>query len=454
MTLQETLEHSLRSASLPRFERSPAMVPEVAHSLIARYGDGDVPRKTAEELAALLRRVERSGFDWAKVGPADRLDVAWILWDGAKPPAEKEAFLRAFLDWIDTPWRKVQATRLAAVWANRFDPRARSIHSVADWLKERAAQLIEPWPLLAAEFDIFSCEEAPENLAAAFLAARERGKSSFRGLGLRGRAARGGLAWAALGATARRVEGRAADNPELALRLVDFATELQREDRVVGAAARREVEIAVAEAVLLPWHDAAPIEAIKERIIVYLAEHHGDVRTNAGIWSRVRPPARAILHDWLKRRTVATFFSIAGQTKAGAAQLRARKEFWMARLDRIDDAWFVGASQSLAAFGGERLGCGRLAGAKPEQCAMILKMKGMTIVETSYDEFESVWLAGNSLAPPPDHRPNHYYWPASFATGADFSSGYAKDGGEHWQERLTDFIEKHAGAPRPRADAQ
>ena len=52
-------------------------------------------RKSASALEALLRRLRLARYDWDKVYSADRLDVAWVLWEGTIPPAEHEAFLRA-----------------------------------------------------------------------------------------------------------------------------------------------------------------------------------------------------------------------------------------------------------------------------------------------------------------------------------------------------------------------
>ena len=72
---------------------------DVARLLVERYGDGQC-RKSAAELESLLGRLRHVRFGWEKVEPDDRLNVAWVLWSGANPPAQYPAFLNDFLDWL------------------------------------------------------------------------------------------------------------------------------------------------------------------------------------------------------------------------------------------------------------------------------------------------------------------------------------------------------------------
>ena len=104
----------------------------VVKRLIERYGSGDTPRKSDSELDALLRRLRKTHYQWESVSPSDRLDIAWVLWRGADPPAEQGCFLHAFLNWVETPWRRVQARRLASAWAVAFDPERSSIRLVGE----------------------------------------------------------------------------------------------------------------------------------------------------------------------------------------------------------------------------------------------------------------------------------------------------------------------------------
>ena len=124
---------STRAAGFPIvFAPAPAKAPDIARLLVERYGESAEPRKSAHALQALLRRLRLARYDWDKVTPADRLDVAWVLWEGPTPPAEHEDFLRRFLNWVELPWRRLQASRLAVSWAAALDPDLKSIRVVGD----------------------------------------------------------------------------------------------------------------------------------------------------------------------------------------------------------------------------------------------------------------------------------------------------------------------------------
>lgn len=457
--LRETLAHSLRSRAPLRFAPPPPVLAEIAGLLVERHGEGDAPRKSPAELKALLERLRLAHHDWDNIRAADRYDIAWVLWDGAEPPAEHATFLAAFLHWAETPWRRFQIRRIAASWADAFDPRLKSIRVVGAWLAARASQLLEPWPALAEKLDIFSLERAPLKLAENFLAADESEQACFDRLGLDKHTEASGLRLEALGAAAELVQGQVTQRPNLAARLAElslhqpaFHPSAGVEQSEQRSARVRSIRVKIAEALLLPWQHKAPADAVKEQIIGDLLGLYGDPRIQEPVWRDLRPPATNIMRRWLKEKTIASFFHLAASKKADdRAQARMRQEFWMSYIDRIDDAWLVADSQSFAALSAPNLGYGRLVGCRPGHCALLLKIGGLTIVESSHADHECVWLAGNELAPPLYHERSHAYCPAMFTTGADFSSGYSCHEGGKWQERLRSFIARHAGICRPKA---
>jgi hypothetical protein len=450
--LLTALAEAREVAFLLRFVPPAAQSPDIADLLVGRYGGGAGSRKSANALQALLRRLRLAQYDWEKVAAADRLDVAWVLWEGPAPPAEHEAFLRGFLHWIETPPRRLQMARLAASWAAAFDPELQSIRVAGEWLVRHAALLPEPWPLLAEEFEIFSVEKGPAALAETFLSVEESAACFFQRLRLPARAAAGGLALEALVAAAASVERRLEREPRLAQRLCDLSllgTAL-RPDIATGRARRRTgaIRLALAEALLLPWQRQAPPPQVKARILAYLLRHYGDARVAREHWTGMRVPAAAIMCRWLTEETVADYFRLAGQAKsANRERLSARKEFWMSRLGQIDDAWLLAGRQSIAALGPDQPAHGVLAGYRPDQTALLLRVSGMTVLESSHEASESIWLAGNRLAPPLYCGEGEPYWPAALVGGADFSSAFGKGKGS-WQERLARFIGDGAGKGR------
>jgi len=457
VTLRAVLQHS-RCAPVPLRFAPPrrAKLPEVADQLLRRYGAGDAPRKSAAELDALLRRLRKADYVWENVHPRDRLTVAWVLWRGPEPPAEKRSFLSAFLKWVETPWRRVQARHLASAWAAAFDPQLASTRLVGEWLAARASQLSDPWSRLAAEFDVFSIEHGPARLATEFLASTESEKSFLDRLRLTGPAAAGGLMLETLGAAASSVEVSLERAPRLALRLIELCCHegAFRPAAMAKAAPRRALSVGlkICEALLLPWQQAEPPEEVRRQILDHLLAHYGDARISDAIWEDLRPPARKIMRGWLKRRTIETFFQMVGETNPGdRGRRQASQRFWTAYQDHVEDAWLLAGPLHFASLKTKRaIGHGRLAGCRSGDSALLLRIRGMTIAETSKFDSCQAWLAHSGFAPSLYCDGTKPYWLAALATGADFSPVYARNGSSSWQDRMHDFIEYHTGLSIPR----
>jgi len=448
--LRDALNQSLRGNPALPFTAPKDLLGPLAKLLIERHGDGGSPRRSARELAALVQRLRLARFDWSKIAAADRLDIAWVLWDRPEPPAEHSEFLNAYLDWVDKPWRRIQACRVAAAWAASFDPRLASIHRVGAWLAARAQRLLPPWPELDEAFAIFSWQRAPGHLAEAFLKSAESDAQFCERWKLSGRVASGGMMLEALGEAASLVEARLPRQPALGERLAAFAMHENgfRPQLAAALSGRaRAIAFKLAEALLVPWHDAAPPEALKRQILGFLLEHYEDARVKTALWEKMRPQAQAVMRLWLIEATIEHFFRLAAASGRDEPQaLRLRRQFWLSYLDRIEDALLIGGSQAVAAQGIGKLGHGRLVGAKADHAALILKIGGLTIVELSHSSRELLWLPGNELAPRIRHRANEYYLPAALATGADYSSAFSSDDDDDWQTRLSAYIERHANA--------
>jgi hypothetical protein len=434
----------------PRFAPPAPKAAEVARLLVERYGEGQEPRKSADALRALLRRLQLVHYDWQRVDPADRLDIAWVLWEGANPPAEHEAFLRDFLVWLEEPNRRYQVARLALTWTATFDRSLPSIRVVGGWLASNAMSLPDPWPQLAKAFDIFSRANGPRFLAEAFLASDDPAARFFKRVRLPARVAAGGLVLETLAAAAESVEQRLAQEPLLGLRLCDLAVWEQTlrvdtaRQRVPARAAA--LRIASAEAMLLPWAFQPPSPDVKAGIMAFLLRYYGDPRVTPKPWALLREPAGAIMRRWLTEETVATYFRLAAKpTSIDKAQLSERSQFWMSRLSQIDEAWLLAGARSIADLGTAQLGCGRLGGCRPDQSALLIRIGGLTILESSHEKSETIWFSGNPFAPPLYRPADEVYWLGSLTRNADFSSAFGHKAGGTWQERLAIFIDRRPG---------
>jgi hypothetical protein len=434
----------------PRFAPATGKAAEIARLLVEQYGEGQEPRKSADALRALLRRLQLARYEWERVDAADRLDVAWVLWEGTNPPAEHDAFLRDFLAWLEASNRRYQAARLAHTWTAAFDRSLHSIRRVGDWLASRATSLPDPWPQLTKEFDIFSLANGPQFLAEAFLASDETAARFFNRVRLPARAAAGGLALETFAAVVESVEQRLAQEPPLGLRLCDFAVweqtlrvDMAKQHIPARAAALR---IATAEAMLLPWEFQPPPPDVKAGIMTFLLRYYGDPRVTRKSWVPLRDPAAGIMRHWLVEETVATYFRLAAKaTSIDRTQLTERRQFWISRLSQIDEAWLLAGPRSIAALGTEQLGFGRLGGCRPDQSALLIRIGRLTILESSHEKSETVWLSGNPFAPPFYRPADEVYWLGSLTRNADFSSAFGHKAGGTWQERLAIFIDRQAG---------
>jgi EH_Signature domain len=431
----------------PPFAPAPPKAAAIARLLVERYGEDQEPRKSADALRALLRRLQLVQYDWTRVDVADQLDVAWVLWEGANPPAEYDAFLRYFLDWLDAPNRRYQAARLALTWAAAFDRSLPSIQVVADWLASHIGRLPEPWPRLVKEFDIFSLGNGPRLLAEAFFKDNETAAGFFKRVRLPARAAAGGLGFETFAAAVENIGQRLARKPLDALRLCDlavwesaFRADMARSHLPARAAALR---IAAAETLLLPWRVQPPPPAVKARIVAFLLRHYGDPRVMPKLWTALREPAAVILRRWLTEETVASYFRLAEKaTSINRTELAERRHFWLSHLSHIDDAWLLAGPRGIANLGAEQPGCGRLGGCRPDQSALLIRIGNLTILELSHEKSEIIWLPGNPLAPSLFRPADEVYWLGSLTRNADFSSAFGHKDGGTWQGRLAIFIER------------
>jgi hypothetical protein len=432
---------------LPPFVAPQALAPRVARLLIERYGENARPSKSLDARQALLRRLRLAHYDWNAVTAADRLDVVWVLWEGPTPPAEHERFLLGFLAWIEKSQRRLQATRLASAWTDAFDPALNSIRVVADWLARHVAWLPAPWPSLAAEFQIFSLEQGPRTLAETFLAGAEAARPFFDQLRLPVGTASSGLGLEILVAAAALVAPRLAREPRLAARLCTLALDENtfRPQAIAARVPQRAGPIrrALAEALLLPWLRTNPAPALRSRILAFLLRHYGDPRVERAHWTDIQAAAAAIMRRWLTEQTVTNYFQLAAQMKsADRAQIAERREFWMQRLDRIDDAWLLSGSGGAALLGPGQPAHGTLGGSRADQSSLLLRVGGVTVLESSHEAHESIWLPGNAQAPVLFRRADQPYWSAALAKSPDFSSAFNQKNNDTWQERLARFIDK------------
>jgi hypothetical protein len=92
----------------------------------------------------------------------------------------------------------------------------------------------------------------------------------------------------------------------------------------------------------LPWQQAAPEDALRERITEFLLKHFKDPRICPENWRKVPDEATSVLRRWLTRIALEQFFEVVDQV-AEAGQWMYRRPFWMSydKANVIEDAWVL-----------------------------------------------------------------------------------------------------------------
>lgn len=96
------------------------------------------------------------------------------------------------------------------------------------------------------------------------------------------------------------------------------------------------------DALLAPWGRSEPGQALRKHLETTLIHGFGDPRIRAGVWSRCKPDARAVMMRWLAGETIEMFFEVI--SKAVTSHMWAdRRGLWMEfyRANRIHEAWFA-----------------------------------------------------------------------------------------------------------------
>jgi hypothetical protein len=430
---------------------TPEHFPAVVAKLVQKYGDDGQVKANPRDLEALLRRLRACRYTWDEVQLRDRLNVAWVLWSAPSLPAEHTAFLDAYLNWLETHWSPTQVKRLASSWAEACDPNLSSLRTVAAWLEARLPRLPEPWRSLGTHFDLFSFDRGPHSLANAFLESTESPEAFFERIQLRGRGAAGGLVLEMLIKAAEATEARLAARQDYAARIIALSMHQgtfrpsARDSRTSDRA--RVARLTLAEALLLPWSKQDPGDATREAIIEHLLRHYGDARLRQAVWEDMRRPARDTMRRWLSAETIEAFFRLMNDMQIeNPHQWRRRRKFWMAYLDHIDHAWLVAGRQGAELARRSELSFGRLSGSRSDHCALMITIRGMTIVDWNHAGSVRIWRPDDPRAPALyGGTDGTKYRLQDLTAPADFECRHTGNDQARWQDRVHEEIRRHTG---------
>lgn len=234
--------------------------------------------------------------------------------------------------------------------------------------------------------------------------------------------------------------------------------------------ATKELNAALAYALLTPWTRSSCTEAHQRSVSALLVARNGDPRLAPQRWAALRsdvlamfPDAKvdasfAVLRRWLIEGSMRAFFELVARTTANRHQWRERTEFWLAYLDTkmISEAWFaLGARARLLAqrfpeleleASGKLTGGGEFAA----KSTLLLTMGDLQIVEWSDNGKARFWDVGDPAAVAPNGKTYDGPRLRELARG---NSLVELSHAVNWQPRFARFIYQKTGIRHPKHGA-
>lgn len=295
------------------------------------------PEKERNLLAReMLGRVERS--DWSGVSTWRVTAGAVAAFDEVRRDAEVLAPLRAFYV------REIEGTEqqsildgLFWVYIESFDPGADHTERLAIALSQRAREFGARISQLLSNFDgLLSPADAVEAVARQMVSSFDP-YTELKKLGFPAPHAPGLLYYAYL-SFLEAIKGR--------LNRTDEQRRLLQWLRPENAQALQQGAAQAIAALLFPWQQVSPPEAVQSHLTESIVGAYGDPRLiHGGVWAAFPPNLRSVLLRWLTREDMRFFCDVITQTQSDH-QWPPRRDFWLRLFEerRIDEAW--------VAFGG------------------------------------------------------------------------------------------------------
>lgn len=234
-------------------------------------------------------------------------------------------------------------------------------------------------------------------------------------------------------------------------------------DLPVGLARYPEHRIALAEAMVRPWLQKQPGDAIRNRLLSYFVKHYGDPRMLSDVhqghyWQGVSQPTINVLRRWMVGDTLRGFMRILQLTADDIWRFRER--FWMAYYEKgyVEEAWLV--LGSTAAWRAQQefrhsewAQYGTLStGATADQSMLFLRIGHLVFMEWSHNGSLRACEQGDPSAPPL-YRKEYNGNELRHVVSMDFHRGmnerpqlaHMNSEGGHWQRKARDFIAAQTG---------
>lgn len=451
MSLREALE---TEAARLRVQARPALprpeLPGVVARVCKRHDEGGKPLQPVDLAKLVLRfREAAAAGTLDQVSKREWKQVCWGIFDGPDPLAEDTVFLEVLLDRLWKGPSQPLCRRLITVYLAKFGTAPVTIHRVAQSLAALAPHWPWGWALRQQRFHLFEPEKAPLELARHCCATDAPLDAKLEEAGITGVCRFGGMEAAAFRASLKQMQLGLSNLPaERSGPLMERVLAWYESAREVGGKqVFHEESPALAAALLLPWRQATPAEALRQSITEFLLKHFKDPRIHPQNWLKVPEEATAVLRRWLTRIALEQFFQIV-DCVAKDRQWKYRRAFWMSyyEVGVIEDAQVLFGPRARAllrslvedasAYGTIERPCA------PNHCILLLSISGLTIAEVSQNGKCRIWKDGNPNAPVL-HRGS--YSLSDLKKSADFEQVHWGSPGYSWQRWVAGFIRSATG---------
>lgn len=451
MSLREALQietERLRIRANPPLSK-PKLDDEVK-KVFARFSDGGEPPEPAD-LALLVRRFRKAAGENTlhQFSRREWKQVCWGMFNKPVPLIEETGFIDGLLERLwDGPSRSLCRT-LISIYLTHFDPRPYGMHRLAQALARLVLQWDWPWAERERGFHLFEPGKAPLELASHCSAAGCPLEAKLEEAGIRGICRFGGMEEAAFGASLCLMQQSLEDRPASESR-PQMERVLAWYDKAIaegGTLAFQAQRPLLAKALLLPWQERAPDDALRERVTEFLLKHFKDPRIHPQNWLKVPDEATGVLRRWLTRIALEQFFEVVDQV-AERGHWMFRRPFWTSydRQNVIDDAWILfGPRARLWAKSllSDLTGYGVIERPRlPNHCILLLRIGGLTVAEVSHSGKCRVWKDGNANAPKL-YEKSYRVW--DLERSPDLEQVHMGSHDFSWQRSTATFIQINTG---------
>jgi hypothetical protein len=434
----------LRIPSIPKIAR----VADTFHGPVSG-SDAPKPSKDYSSIAvSILGRVSVTG----KLDRREARDAAWCLWETKPALASHGSTLAAVIRAADESPRKQPFRALASSYLVSYAPDRSGIPEIGRLLARLATRMGKPWEALQQELNLFDPNRGPSELARVAVERSNSPADILQSYGLSAVNAQSGLVRHCIAEALQQMRDHLSQDHE------------GRLDWVKSFALRNERELLfeeqgplVADALLIPFGDLTPPEAVSDRFLDLLLRLFGDPRLHPGRWVRMESAA-AIVRRWLTKQSLRQFLEVVDQV-ANDRMWRHRRAFWEAVYDRelISDAWVVfgqdGAKAARKAFGKE-ISFATFGSSTGDHghAVLLLRIGRGVVAEWSHSGKCIIWEDGGTRGAPQLHARN--YQPGSLRApkhassdldSSIFAVAHMNAEGYHWQGKVAQQIHQMTG---------